>query len=195
MNGRCCAKPGVAARRAGGARDPRSPRAGLRGPRLRANIMSVHPFLTPENPVHRPLSAAVLCLALTLAACAGSGAPGAGTAATSGTAPSPVRGSLNLITGAEIEAAGNDVVSAYELVLRLRPGMMRPRNQTAGNTSEGNAFGVIAFADDIRLGDLEQLRTIMRGTVREIRYISATDATTRWGTGHSNGVVQVITKR
>ena len=157
--------------------------------------MGLHPFLKPENPVRRPLSAAVLCLAVTLAGCAGSGAPGAGTGGTAGAAPRPARGSLNLITGAEIDAAGDDVVSAYELVLRLRPGMMRPRNQTAGNTGEGNVFGVIAYADDIRLGDLEQLRSIMRGTVREIRYVSATDATTRWGTGHSNGVIQVITKR
>ena len=60
--------------------------------------MTFHPFLSPENPVRRPLSASVLCLALTLAACGGSGAPGAGTA---GTAPRPVRGSLNLITGAD----------------------------------------------------------------------------------------------
>lgn len=56
--------------------------------------------------------------------------------------------------------------------------------------------GVVAYVDDVRLGDLEQLRTVQRGTVREIRYIrGATDATTRWGTGHSNGVIQVIVKR
>ena len=134
-------------------------------------------------------------IAVTLVACAGSGAPAARSAGTAGSAPRPVRGSLNLITNSEIETAGNDVISAYELVQRLRPGMMRARNQTAGNVGEGNAFGVIAYADEVRLGDVEQLRTVMRGTVREIRFVSATDATTRWGTGHSNGVIQVILKR
>lgn len=133
--------------------------------------------------------ALALALATTLAACGGSATPAVATA------PRPTRGSLNLITSAEVEAAGNDAINAYDLVQRLRPGMMRPRNQTAGNTGEGNVFGVVAYVDDIRLGDAEQLRTIMRATVREIRYISAPDATTRWGTGHSNGVIQVILKR
>ena len=130
-----------------------------------------------------------LTLAATVAACGASSAPAAGAA------PRPIRGSLNLITSAEVESAGNDVVNAYDLVQRLRPGMMRARNLTAGNTGDGNVFGVIAYVDDIRLGDVEQLRTVMRATVREIRYISALDATTRWGTGHSNGVIQVLIKR
>ena len=135
--------------------------------------------------------AMVIALALVtpLASCGGGGAQAAGTS------PRPVRGSLNLITSAEVEAAGNDAINAYDLVQRLRPAMMRPRNQTAGNTGEGTVFGAVAYVDDIRLGDLEQLRTVMRATVREIRYISASDATTRWGTGHSNGVIQVIIKR
>ena len=133
--------------------------------------------------------ALTLAATATVAACGGSSAPAAGAA------PRPIRGSLNLITSAEVESAGDDVVNAYDLVQRLRPGMMRARNLTAGNTGDGNVFGVIAYVDDIRLGDVEQLRTVMRATVREIRYISALDATTRWGTGHSNGVIQVLIKR
>lgn len=129
-----------------------------------------------------------LALATPLASCGGGGAQAAGAA------PRPVRGSLNLITSAEVEAAGNDAINAYDLVQRLRPAMMRPRNQTGVN-GEGNVFGVVAYADDVVLGDVEQLRSIMRATVREIRHISASDATTRWGTGHSQGVIQVIIKR
>ena len=106
----------------------------------------------------------------------------------------PLRGSLNHIPNGEIEAAGVDLINAYDLVSRLRPSMLRMRNQTAGDAS-GSIMGPVAYIDDIRLGDPELLRTVMRATVREIRYISATDATTRWGTGHSNGVVQVFTKR
>ncbi len=121
-------------------------------------------------------------------ACAGA----TGTPST-GTSTQLTRGSANVITTAEIENAPQDAATAYDLVSRLRPMMMRPRNQTAGQ--RGDEFGVIVFVEDVRLGDVEQLRTVMRGTVSEIRYINATDATTRWGTGYTNGVIQVRLKR
>lgn len=134
------------------------------------------------------------------ASCASSGAPASGGAAATDAAGAPqaarvVRGSSNLITSAEIEEAGNDINNAYDLVQRLRPSMMRFRNQTAGTTSSGEVLGPVAYVDDVRLGALDLLRTVMRASVREIRFLSPTDATTRWGTGHSNGVVQVLTKR
>lgn len=130
---------------------------------------------------------------LLLAGCAAASAPQAG-----GTAPAPARverGSLNLITSAEIEAAGADMLNAYDLVERLRPTMMRFRNQTAGTRSTGDVLGPVAYVDDQRLGALDLLRTVMRASVREIRYLSATDATTRFGTGHPSGAIQVLTKR
>jgi hypothetical protein len=139
----------------------------------------------------------------TVGAPAGTPAPAAATAtapaAATATAPArvtrPPRGSSSLITSAEIEAAAPDILNAYQLVERLRPMMMRPRNLTAGNVGDGNVFGVVAYVEEVRLGDLESLGSVMRATVREIRYIGATDATTRWGTGHSNGVIQVVLKR
>ena len=138
--------------------------------------------------------------ATTAGAPAGTPAPAAATAtAPATTAPArvtrPPRGSSSLITSAEIEAAAPDILNAYQLVERLRPMMMRPRNLTAGNVGDGNVFGVVAYVEEVRLGDLESLGSVMRATVREIRYIGATDATTRWGTGHSNGVIQVVLKR
>lgn len=147
-----------------------------------------------------------LFLALTTA-CGGGATPasaptpvaapaGATTTASATTAVArPPRGSANLITNAEIEAAAIDMLNALQLVERLRPMMMRARNQTAGSMGAGSTFGVIAYVDDVRLGELDALATVMRGTIKEIRYINATDATTRWGTGHSNGVIQVVTKR
>lgn len=136
----------------------------------------------------------------TVGAPAGTPAPATATAtAPATTAPArvtrPPRGSSSLITSAEIEAAAPDILNAYQLVERLRPMMMRPRNLTAGNVGDGNVFGVVAYVEEVRLGDLESLGSVMRATVREIRYIGATDATTRWGTGHSNGVIQVVLKR
>ncbi len=123
-----------------------------------------------------------------VAACASGGGGAAGTS----TSAAPTRGNSNVITAAEIEGARADIMSAYDLVALLRPMMLRPRNLTAGAQGAGTTFGVVVYAGETRLGDIEQLRTVMRGTVREIRYVSATDATTRWGTGHSHGVIHVL---
>jgi hypothetical protein len=169
------------------------------------------------RPTHRHIVAIALSTGLGagLAACGGGGGTGrapagtpapatttstATTTATAGTPAAarvarPPRGSSNLITSAEIEAASPDILNAYQLVERLRPMMMRPRNLSAGNVGDGNVFGVVAYVEEVRVGDVESLATVMRATVREIRYIGATDATTRWGTGHSNGVIQVVLKR
>lgn len=159
----------------------------------------------PPVPTHR-----VALLALTsLLGCGTTGAGG-----TTTTAPAPTsspaatttpaapaaprrvaRGGANLITNAEIEAAPPDVNNAYEIIERLRPTMLRPRNLSTGGGGEGSEYGIVAYVDDVRLPTLDQLKTVMRGSVREIRYVSATDATTRWGTGHSNGAILVVLKR
>ncbi len=131
-------------------------------------------------------SPAALLVAMLTVACASGGSSGA--------ISTPPRGSLNLITEAEIESAGADLVTAFDVVQRLRPTMMRPRNLTAGARGGGSEFGVIVFIGETRAGEVDQLRQVMRGTVKEIRYISATDATTRWGTGLTHGVIQVVLK-
>lgn len=159
-------------------------------------------------PTHR-----VALLALTsLLGCGTTGAAGttttapapAASPATTATAAAPAttaaprrvaRGGANLITNAEVEAAPPDVNNAYEIIERLRPTMLRPRNLSTGGGGEGSEYGIVAYVDDVRLPALDQLKTVMRGSVREIRYISATDATTRWGTGHSNGAILVLLKR
>ncbi len=112
--------------------------------------------------------------------------------------PAPVRprrGTSNLIIPEEIEGVGADITTAYQLIERLRPMMLRPRNLTAGSVGDGNLFGVVVYVEEMRIGSVEALQTVMAGSVREVRYIGAADATTRWGTGHSHGVIQVMLKR
>lgn len=133
----------------------------------------------------------IVPLVFMLSLACGQAAPANSNVAAAST-PRLARGSANVILNAEIEAAGNDVHNAYELVERLRPTMLRPRNLSAG---AGGSYGIVVYVDDQRLGDLDQLKSVMRATVHEIRYVSATDATTRWGTGLSNGVIQVMLKR
>jgi hypothetical protein len=53
----------------------------------------------------------------------------------------------------------------------------------------------VVFLDGVRAGDLQALERFRVEDVEELRYHSARDATTRWGTGYSGGVIEVIQKR
>jgi hypothetical protein len=44
----------------------------------------------------------------------------------------------------------------------------------------------------VRMGGLEELHSIRAADVESIRFINARDATTRWGTGHMGGVIEVL---
>jgi hypothetical protein len=134
-------------------------------------------------------SALVGALALLLVACGG----GSGTASQPATASAPapsrtVRGPADLITEAEIISSGMNYENALEVVRSLRPAMLRPR---AG----AGAQAVMLYIDDVRMNDMNGLSTVPTNRVREIRFINARDATTRWGTGHDSGVILLTTKR
>lgn len=127
----------------------------------------------------------VCALGLALVACGGGGS---GTASQPQTnAPRTVRGPADLITEAEINA-GTNYQNALEAVTYLRPQMLRPR---AG----AGAQAVVLYIDDVRMNDMAGLASVPTNRVREIRFINARDATTRWGTGHDSGVILVTTKR
>lgn len=114
----------------------------------------------------------------------GCGGGGSGTAAEPATEPRATRGAANLITEAEISSSS--VQNALEAIQSLRPAMMRPRP---------GGGPVMLYLDNVKMMDLNVLSTVPAGRVQEIRYISAQDATTRWGTGHASGVILVTTKR
>ena len=114
----------------------------------------------------------------------GCGGGGSGTAAQPGTETRTTRGSANLITEAEI--SGTAYQNAMEVVQNLRPAMMRARP---------GGGPVMFYLDDVKMVDLSALTSVPANRVKEIRYINAGDATTRWGTGHASGVILVTTKR
>jgi hypothetical protein len=94
------------------------------------------------------------------------------------------RPSSDLLTQREIATV--PAANAYEAVQRLRPAFLRPRS-TATRTTE---YAVV-FLDGIRRGSPETLKTIPAAQIDEIRYLSATDATTRYGLNVSAGVLEV----
>jgi hypothetical protein len=97
----------------------------------------------------------------------------------------------DVITAEEI-AARSDIQTAYDAVRRLRGGMLRTR--PGGSVLRGSD-PIWVYVDNIKAGDLDALENILASRVYEIRKFSASDATTRFGTGHTNGVILVTTIR
>lgn len=107
-------------------------------------------------------------------ACASSGQPD----------QSRPRRSRNLITAEELSELS--VSSCYEAVQRLRPAWLQAR---------GRSPLPVVFRNNARWGDNPRsLESIRINSVSEIRFLSASDATTRYGTGFTGGVILVVTR-
>jgi hypothetical protein len=130
---------------------------------------------------------AVLVVAVS-AGCASGGA-------SSGTSARSSR-SQDVIGEAEIASRVRDATNALQIVEQLRPQMLRSRGSsslTPGATSDDALPRV--YVDDISYGNVNSLSNLNSVSIREIRFIKAGDATTRWGTGHTGGVILVTTKK
>jgi hypothetical protein len=57
---------------------------------------------------------------------------------------------------------------------------------------EGREGLPAVYAQHMWLGRLSALADMRMEAIQEIRYISPIDATTRWGIGHTSGVIEVI---
>ena len=88
----------------------------------------------------------------------------------SGSARGPSR-DRNMITTEEL--ATTNGLSAYEVVQRLRPHWLNARG---GARSLGLRTEVVVFSDNIRLGGVDVLRNLPANTVREMKYMDATEA-------------------
>lgn len=114
----------------------------------------------------------------------------AGGCVKAGSAPARFGGS-DVITFEEVrETSAND---AYQVVQLLRPRWLRPRAAPSLTNVRGGYARI--YVDNVPLdGGTRELRTVPVGDIREIRYISPADATTRFGTGHAGGAIMVLTR-
>jgi len=94
----------------------------------------------------------------------------------------------NSISRVELEAGGHSDV--YEAVRVLRPSWLRSRVSTG--PAVGLDEGPVLYVHGSRFGSVDDLRQFDIAEVEEVRYVHALDATTRWGQGHTNGVIEVI---
>jgi hypothetical protein len=94
------------------------------------------------------------------------------------------RSNPDLITQAEIQ--GTSAANALDVIRRLRPMWLRVR-------SRGDA--PVVYVDGTRRVDANALVVIAAELVLEMRHLSASDATTRFGTGHRGGAILIVTRR
>ncbi len=131
----------------------------------------------------RIAAVAALGLSLTVGACATGQRGGA-------------RSQGDVITAEEIEQS--NAQDAYEVVRQLRPRWLRgrgPQTFTDDPMNTTTAGYPRMMVDDLPPRELEALRDIRIVEIAEIRYINPRDATLRYGTGYSGGIIRVITKR
>ena len=130
---------------------------------------------------------AYVVLALVVSACASSpDTPFGGELETSAAAS---QGNSRLIVRAQLETLGGR--SAYEAVETLNPRWLRPRG---GTPASGPFYARIVVNGTVR-GELADLYGISIYDIETMRYLSASDATTRYGTGYVGGVIEVTTRR
>lgn len=109
---------------------------------------------------------------------------------TPGTSASTSRGNPDVITTEELaKVANNDL---YAAINQLRPAYL----VTRGASSLGSAApeAVQVYVDGVRRGGLQVLREIITIDVKEVRHLSATEATQRFGTGNTMGAIVVTRK-
>ena len=124
---------------------------------------------------------ATVVLTLAVAgACASSGS------ATTQAGSSARRGSSTTLTQEEL--AETRTVNVYDAIQRLRPQWLTSSGVRRGATGDPTQV----YLDSNRYGTIESLRGLSLGGVQEIRFLSASEATNRWGTGHTGGAILVI---
>lgn len=102
----------------------------------------------------------------------------------------------NVITLEEIEAVRDRAETAMAVIRYERPQFLRARGATSfGNTRSGRSVPYPkVVVDGVPRGEIDVLNQLPSMTVREIRYLSAADASIRFGTDYDGGAILVLTR-
>ncbi len=85
------------------------------------------------------------------------------------------------------EMLQNNFITVYDAVSALRSNWLTVRPNTLMGTQED----VVVYYDVTRLGTPVELKNIFVRDVQYVQHLSATEATQRYGVGHSQGVIFV----
>ena len=147
--------------------------------------MRSHPMIGGPSMSFRRCTSVVL--ALVVSACASS--PDTPLGGDVETAAAATRGNTNLIVRAELEEAAGQ--TAWQVVENLRGRWLQPVR--IGNFSSGPAFARVVV-DRATRGELQELRFMVVDDIETMRRLSPSEATTRYGTGYTGGVIEVTSR-
>ena len=85
----------------------------------------------------------------------------------------------------------NTAENLHGLLARERPQWLTIR----GPASITDTGSVVVYQDGIRFGGPESLRQIPVASVASVQFLSASDATTRFGLNHRHGAIVVVSRR
>src|SRR6185503_5074982 len=97
-------------------------------------------------------------------------------------------------TGNTLDAndlADTGATNLYDAIQRLRPQWLTSTRIRRG----GSGDDLVVYLDSNRYGTMNSLRQLSVGGVQEVRYYGATEATNRYGTGHTGGAILVLMSR
>lgn len=106
------------------------------------------------------------------------------------TARTPRGGDRDILAAAEIELSNAGTL--HEAIQRLRPHFFFSRGRTSLRAP--NSVRPAVIVNSVPQASFESLRTISAQDVLYVRYLSAPEATTRFGTGYMAGVIEVVLK-
>lgn len=113
-----------------------------------------------------------------------------------GSAPMPVvmgaPGHRDVLFDAEIQSSRVPGMSAYDLVAHLRPEYLRSRG--TNSFRDTTPLTAVVYIDDLKYGSVEQMKNLSAERVFQVRYLSAADATTRFGMDHGGGAILITTR-
>lgn len=82
-------------------------------------------------------------------------------------------------------------MTLFELLNRIRPQWLTRH----GGTMLQEQSDVVIYRDDIKMGGRDALKEIRLDIVTSVRYLSASEATGRFGLNHQHGAILVTTRR
>ena len=96
------------------------------------------------------------------------------------------------------QIAKSKATNAYDVIATISPKMFIAHGAatTRGDqpsTPGRQALPVVVYIDNVKVGPVDELKTLGKVDVREIRYLSPRVATDRWGQNHAGGVIFVTT--
>ena len=79
---------------------------------------------------------------------------------------------------------------AYDLIRKLRPNWLRSRGQRSIHFNN-TASSPTVYVNDGKHGDIDSLREIQAEHIKEIRFLNAGEAASRFGLNHAGGAILI----